>query len=63
MFQTLSQIPVHERWHGQTHPVPVVGAIIRREGPADNKKKDYYLLIRRNSNPYAGLHRFDRGDG
>jgi 8-oxo-dGTP diphosphatase len=54
MFQSLSQIPIHERWRGQLYPLPVVGAIIRRQGSTDNKKSSF-LLIRRNSHPYQGM--------
>lgn len=54
MFQSLSQIPIQERWRGQPYPLPVVGAIIRRDTPLDNSKA-HFLLIRRNSNPYLGM--------
>ncbi|MFZ0548086.1 MAG: NUDIX domain-containing protein [Candidatus Promineifilaceae bacterium] len=54
MFQSLAQIPVEERWHGQPYPLPVVAAIIRRDALSDNSKT-HFLLIRRNSNPYQGM--------
>lgn len=54
MFQSLTEIPVQERWHGQTHPMPVVAAIIGRS-PSSNDKHNSFLLIRRNSNPYEGM--------
>jgi ADP-ribose pyrophosphatase YjhB (NUDIX family) len=54
MFETLTQIPVGERWRGQTFPVPIVAAIIRRPGSTDNRNSSF-LLIRRNSNPYQGM--------
>jgi 8-oxo-dGTP diphosphatase len=50
MNESLTQLPAARRWRGQTHPVPVVAAIIHRlSGPAPA-----FLLIRRIQPPYAG---------
>jgi ADP-ribose pyrophosphatase YjhB (NUDIX family) len=54
MFDSLAQIPVQERWREQKYPLAIVGAIIRRESPVDNRKADY-LLIRRIKDPYQGM--------
>lgn len=54
MFDTLAQIPVQERWRGQVYPLPIVGAIIRRDNPVDNSQNDY-LLIQRVKSPYLGM--------
>lgn len=54
MFDSLAQIPIQERWREQKHPLPIVGAIIRRDSLVDNSKTDY-LLIQRVSDPYQGM--------
>ncbi len=54
MFETLAQIPAQERWREQKHPLPIVGAIIRRDNLLDNSETDY-LLIRRIKEPYQDL--------
>ena len=53
MFDALYDWPVEKRWRNQTQPAPIVVAIIRRPplNPAGDEK---FLLIQRNSQPYAG---------
>lgn len=52
MFDTLSQLPLHQRRHEQRHPLPGVITIIRRP---TMDRGDHYLLIKRNADPYAGM--------
>lgn len=54
MFQSLPKIPVQKRWRRQTHPMPVVTAIIGLQPELDHKDNSF-LLIRRNSSPYEGM--------
>ena len=46
-FNDLTNLPPEDRWRGQTHPVPVVLALIKETGR--------FLLIKRNSPPYKEL--------
>lgn len=46
-FKKLSALPIAQRWRQQLYPAPVVVAIVGRD--------DRYLLIQRNSEPYAGM--------
>ena len=53
MFDELYDWPVEKRWHNQIQPAPIVVAIIRQ--PASSPAvDDKFLLIQRNSQPYAG---------
>ena len=49
-FSTLTTLPPEQRWRGQTAPVPVVVALIRRA----HNDGERLLLIRRAAGPYAG---------
>ena len=53
MFESLTQIPIQERWREQKYPLAIVAAIIRRNRLPDNDQPAY-LLICRNSDPYRG---------
>ncbi len=50
IFSTLSSLPPDRRWRGQTAPVPVAVAFIRRAAEAGEE----LLLIRRAGGPYTG---------
>ena len=57
MFDSLSDLPLDQRWRGQNFPGPVVVAIIERQtAVADDSflATPYYLLIRRNGDAYTG---------
>lgn len=57
MFDSLSDLPLDQRWRGQNFPGPVVVAIIERQtAVADDSflTTPYYLLIRRNGDAYTG---------
>lgn len=54
MFQSLTEVPIQERWHEQSYPMPVVAAIIGQNRSHEDKDSSF-LLIRRNSNPYEGM--------
>ncbi len=49
-FSALPALPREQRWRGQTAPVPVVVALIRRA----HEDGERLLLIRRAAGPYAG---------
>ena len=49
-FTALPTLPPEQRWRGQTAPVPVVVALIRRA----HEDGERLLLIRRAAGPYAG---------
>ncbi|MBP6015154.1 MAG: NUDIX hydrolase [Candidatus Promineofilum sp.] len=49
-FSSLSMLPLEQRWHGQTAPVPVAVALIRRVTDGGEE----LLLIRRAAGPYSG---------
>ena len=55
LFETLYSIPRQERWRRQKYPIPVVAAIIRQKRSVllDQEPQSTYLLIKRNSEPYA----------
>jgi 8-oxo-dGTP diphosphatase len=54
MFQSLTEVPIQERWHGQKYPLQIVAAIICQYKTIENKDSSF-LLIRRNSDPYLGM--------
>ncbi|MBU1878718.1 MAG: NUDIX domain-containing protein, partial [Chloroflexi bacterium] len=56
LFEALPQLPAARRWREQAHPMPSVVAVIRRDGVTDaGQPAPRYLLIKRQSEPYAGL--------
>lgn len=50
LFDSLPSLPPERRWHGQTAPIPVAVALIRRAAAAGEE----LLLIRRAGGPYTG---------
>ncbi len=52
----LPDLPLERRWHQQTHPSPVVVALIRRDSgqTTSTDPTSHYLLIKRIGNPYKG---------
>jgi ADP-ribose pyrophosphatase YjhB (NUDIX family) len=51
MFESLTSLSVARRWRQQRHPMPTVVALIRRENAPGAAR---YLLIQRQTEPYAG---------
>ena len=51
MFDALSELPPGRRWRAQAYPVPVVGALIRRQSAG---RRPCYVLIQRKNDPYRG---------
>ncbi len=51
MFESLSGLPMARRWRQQVNPMPSVVALIRRESAPGAAR---YLLIQRQTEPYAG---------
>jgi 8-oxo-dGTP diphosphatase len=55
MFDSLSDLPAARRWRQQINPMPSVVALIRRERMTDaDGPVACYLLIKRQTEPYAG---------
>lgn len=54
MFDSLTTSSISQRWQQQSHPMPVVVAIISRNTSevSDDSCQKSYLLIRRNQEPY-----------
>jgi len=57
VFESLSSIPLEKRWRQQANPMPIVAAIIQRDNEVNLSEgsQSFYLLIKRKSQPYAGL--------
>ena len=52
MLESLSKLPVAQRWRQQLHPMPSVMTIIRREHLSpQNKPVIHYLLMKRQTGP------------